>query len=82
MSLLHFPALYSLKQDFLLLKMCNIICYFGFKSLEMVAIRRQLNQIVCKNNDSLQRAEKVTKVIFGRVGLSFNLTTLLRPLMG
>lgn len=45
-------------------------------------MRRQLNQLECKNNDSLQRAEKATKVIFGHVGLSFNLTPLLRPLMG
>lgn len=54
MRSVHFPALYSLKQEFLLLKMC----YFGFESLETAAIRRQLNQIVCKNNDSLERAEK------------------------
>lgn len=45
-------------------------------------MRRQLNQLGCKNNDSLQRAEKATKVIFFRVALSFNLTPLLRPLMG
>lgn len=58
MRSVHFPALYSLKQEFLLLKMCNNICYFGFESLETAAIRRQLGQIVCKNNDSLERAEE------------------------
>lgn len=58
MRSVHFPALYSLKQEFLLLKMCKSICYFRLESLETAAIRRQLNQIVCKNNDSLQRAEK------------------------
>lgn len=58
MRSVQFPALYSLKQEFLLLKMCNNIRYFGFESQETVAIRRQLNQLVCKNNDGLERAEK------------------------
>lgn len=78
MSLLCIPAPIPLNK----LYHCNVICYFGSESLETAAMRHQLNQRGCKNNDSLQRAEKATKVIFGHVGLSLNLTPLLRPLMG
>lgn len=45
MSLLPVLAPDSFKQEFLLLKICNIICYFGLESLETAVMRRQLNRV-------------------------------------